>query len=286
MSQQSSPTPPVAARRASTSDDGARSPARTASADAAPSGTPATEEDSSARPDTEPRAATLLAGAAEPPAAPVKPPAREVIRLPLYYRSYTSRAPLDRYVFDREYAERLSSGDAEIERHFTRYFGDLLLIKLRARLRSPELAEDARQETLMRVLTALRTKKSIEYPERLGAFVNSVCENVLAEFFRAEGRFRQTPEHADFPDHRTNIESEFISEERQALIQNAMTKLAAGDRKLLRAIFFDERDKDDVAHEFGITRDYLRVRVHRALGRLRDALRKASPGHSTAAAGA
>src|ERR1044071_10272839 len=75
------------------------------------------------------------------------------------------------YSFDGQYVERLIAGDPETERHFTEYFGDLLTLKLRSRLRSPALAEDARQETFVRVLTALKQKGSLANPESLGAFV-------------------------------------------------------------------------------------------------------------------
>jgi hypothetical protein len=45
-------------------------------------------------------------------------------------------ARLSRDDFDGEYVERLVSEDPEIEWHFTRYFGDLLSLKLRSKLRS------------------------------------------------------------------------------------------------------------------------------------------------------
>jgi RNA polymerase sigma-70 factor (ECF subfamily) len=37
-------------------------------------------------------------------------------------------------------------------------------------------------------------------------------------------------------------------------------------------IFIEERDKDDVCRELGIDRDYLRVLLHRAKMRCREAL--------------
>jgi RNA polymerase sigma-70 factor (ECF subfamily) len=36
------------------------------------------------------------------------------------------------------------------------------------------------------------------------------------------------------------------------------------DRLLLKAVFLDEMDRDDVCREFGVDRDYLRVLLHRA----------------------
>jgi RNA polymerase sigma-70 factor (ECF subfamily) len=52
----------------------------------------------------------------------------------------------------------LKDGDPETERHFTTYFGDLLLIKLRARLRNTQTIEDIRQETFLRVLSTLKPR--------------------------------------------------------------------------------------------------------------------------------
>lgn len=195
------------------------------------------------------------------------------VRATLYYRSYQHGGRLERHAFDGGYIERLSNGDKETEQHFTRYFGDLLFLKLRARVRSPQLAEDARQETLLRVLSRLRSKGAIDHPERLGAFVNSVCENVLSEMFRAERRFQQPAEHApERADVSPGPESQFVTEERKELVREVLGKLSVGDRRLLRGVFLEEKDKDEIAREFGTNRDYLRVRIHRALLRFRAAL--------------
>ena len=40
--------------------------------------------------------------------------------------------------------------------------------------------------------------------------------------------------------------------------------LGERDRKVLRALFVEERDKDTVCRELGITREYMRVLIHRA----------------------
>jgi RNA polymerase sigma-70 factor, ECF subfamily len=40
--------------------------------------------------------------------------------------------------------------------------------------------------------------------------------------------------------------------------------LPARDRSLLKAVFLDERDRDEVCREFGVDREYLRVLLHRA----------------------
>jgi RNA polymerase sigma-70 factor (ECF subfamily) len=169
-------------------------------------------------------------------------------------------------VFDIDYVDRLTQGDAETEAHFTNYFSNLLLIKLRGRLRSPQLVEDARQETFLRVLNTLRNKGGVQYPERLGAFVNAVCENVLSEYFRAGARFQQIPENAVEPsDESASAESQCLSEERKNIIRRVLSGLASADQLILRRVFLEERDKDEICREMGIDRNYLRVRIHRAL---------------------
>ncbi len=181
----------------------------------------------------------------------------------------------EREVFDQDYVDRLARGDAETEAHFTTYFSPLLTIKLRGRLRSPQLVEDARQETFLRVLNVLRNKGGIQHPERLGGFVNSVCENVLSETYRASSRYQQTPENAIEPaDEAASAESQCLSEERKTLLRRVLGELATPDQQILRQYFLEERDKDEICKEMGIDRDYLRVRLHRALARIRTALQK------------
>jgi len=189
-------------------------------------------------------------------------------------------------VFDQDYVNRLTKGDSETEAHFTSYFGSLLLIKLRGRLRSPQFIEDVRQETFLRVLNVLRNKGGVQHPERLGAFVNSVCEHVIFEFARAGNRYQQTSETTAEPaDETPSAESQCMNEERKSLIRRVMTTLATTDQHILRKVFLEEQDKDQICKELGIDRDYLRVRIHRALGRCRDALQRQTNSLGSAAGG-
>jgi RNA polymerase sigma-70 factor (ECF subfamily) len=47
-------------------------------------------------------------------------------------------------------------------------------------------------------------------------------------------------------------------------VQQILLGLPLRDRTLLKAVFLDERDRDEVCREFGVDRDYLRVLLHRA----------------------
>jgi RNA polymerase sigma-70 factor, ECF subfamily len=177
---------------------------------------------------------------------------------------------LTTFTFDGDYMRRLAEGDPSVEEHFTVYFGRLLLLKLRGRVRSAALAEDIRQETFLRVLHQIRSADGLDHPERLGSFVNTVCKNVMLEFFRSESRHPGLPETApDPPDQTIDIEGELVDEERKRMVRSVLAELTSKDRSILRMVFLENVEKDAVCATMHVSRSYLRVLVHRARERLK-----------------
>jgi RNA polymerase sigma-70 factor (ECF subfamily) len=143
-------------------------------------------------------------------------------------------------------------------------------------MRSREAVDDIRQETLMRVLRNLRSGV-IEHPERFGSYVNSVCSNVMLELFRKDSRWSQFPEEGpEIESGESGVETQMMDDERRELVRQALDELSSKDRNLLHRIFLDEEDKDAVCKEFGVTREHLRVLLHRARGRLRATMSRAA----------
>lgn len=174
--------------------------------------------------------------------------------------------------FNQEYLDRLSRHELETAKHFYGYFTKLLLVQLRFKLRSQSLAEDAAQETLLRVLVAVG-KGEIQNPERLPGFVRAVSENVAREMTRKNARFQQIPENNPEPMARIlSAELNCITEESKAKLMLALDELNVKDRALLVNIYILERDKDGICQGLGIDRGSLRVRQFRALARLRKAM--------------
>jgi RNA polymerase sigma-70 factor (ECF subfamily) len=169
--------------------------------------------------------------------------------------------------FDASYLERLQRGEPATEQHFVSYFGELLRLKLRSRLKAKEAIEDVRQETFARVLALIRVPDGVRHPERLGALVNSVCNHVLLEHYRANGRpasrLEEEPEHSLISQETAGAGLIEIQETELA-VRRILGDLPERDRRLLQAVLLDERDKDEICTELGLTRDYLRVLVHRA----------------------
>jgi RNA polymerase sigma-70 factor (ECF subfamily) len=168
--------------------------------------------------------------------------------------------------FDATYIESLCAGDRPTQEHFVGYFTTLLQLKLRSRLQSPQAVEDVRQETFARVLKALRNPGTLRQPERLGAFVNTVCNNVLFEHYRASSRSQSLDEEGQPELPATGADALEIAAAKQMKIKvrEILLEMPQRDRQLLKAVFLDERDRDDVCREFGVEREYLRVLLHRA----------------------
>ena len=179
--------------------------------------------------------------------------------------------PLPRHEFDRAYVQRLIAEDPETERHFTRYFGELLSLKLRSRLRSASLVEDARHETFVRVLTALKRKGGLDSAGSLGAFVNAVCNNVVFELYRADARSEPLGAEVDPEDDRgADAETKILADETAFRVRRALAAMPPKERELLNWLFFDERDKDVICRQLNVDRNYLRVLLHRAKARFKE----------------
>ncbi len=176
--------------------------------------------------------------------------------------------------FTIAYLDALRAGDPPTEQHFVTYFSQLLVIKLRARRCDASEIDEIRQETFVRVLTALRKRDGVREAERFGAYVNSVCNNVFLERLRAARRSTTLDGEGDVEEDLAraqqaqgqviDLESLLVTEESRQRVREVLDELSARDQHLLRAIFFDERPKDEICQEFGVDREYLRVLLHRA----------------------
>jgi len=179
---------------------------------------------------------------------------------------------MDFFPFDDDYVRRLREGDRWTEEHFRSYFEQLLLIKLRRRLPSLEAIHDVRQEVFARVFKTLRTPEGgLRDGRKLGAYVNTVCNNVVLEQYRQTNRTEPLLDaHLDLPTSE-DIENALVNSEERERVRRVVNDLPPRDRDIIKALFFDERTNDDVCAEFGVDRGYLRVLLHRAKEKFRSA---------------
>ncbi len=167
--------------------------------------------------------------------------------------------------FDEAYLCALRARNADIEAHFIRYFTPLLQIKLRKRKCTPDQVQDVLQETIFRVLKMVRSEFTVRQPERFGALVNSVCTNVLRESYRVNGRYNALDDlQIDPPDQAARPDELLAVQELRSKVHRILAGLSNRDRDILKCIFLEERDKDEVCRKLGVSRDYLRVLLCRA----------------------
>jgi RNA polymerase sigma-70 factor (ECF subfamily) len=172
---------------------------------------------------------------------------------------------MELFVFDEDYVRRLREGDPATAAHFYKYFGDLLLMKLRRKLTSVEAIDEVRQEVFARSIEHLGELRDAP---KLGAFVLSICRHVLLEYYRAESRTDSLGDQTDIADTR-DMEAMFETARNSARVKRVMKQLPEKDAQILRAIFLDEKDKEELCRRLGIERSYLRVLLHRAKEKFR-----------------
>jgi RNA polymerase sigma-70 factor (ECF subfamily) len=168
--------------------------------------------------------------------------------------------------FDDAYLDSLRKGDRRTEEHFVHYFSELIHLKLRSRLSSRDAIEDVRQETFARIFVLLRGKDGVRNASALGALVNSICNHVLLEYYRSHSKSEamEDASEMDIQSEDTDVLDTLVSKDTQKTVREILGKLSDRDRQLLKSVFLEERDKDEVCSEFGVDREYLRVLLHRA----------------------
>ena len=168
-------------------------------------------------------------------------------------------------LFDSFYVDRLRSGDFTTQQHFVTYFSQLIRLKVGKRMGSMAEIEDIRQETFTRVLR-LVSEQRIRHPERLGAIVNSICNNVIHEHHRSRNRANSDCEEVVdvIPDTTIGPYEAMARRQLQQAVRQIVDELREKDRFVLKALFVEERSKDEVCRDLAVTREYLRVLLHRA----------------------
>ena len=175
---------------------------------------------------------------------------------------------MDLFAFDDDYVRRLREGDRWTEDHFVRYFELLLTLKLRGRVRPPADIADVIQEVFARVYNGLRGASGVREGQKLGAYVVAICNHVLQERARAT---HQTEEiESDIPSFDEDAFRRMVTQQTKERVHRTLATLGMRDAGILRALFIQELDKDEIARRFDVDRNYLRVLVHRALEKFRE----------------
>jgi RNA polymerase sigma-70 factor, ECF subfamily len=126
--------------------------------------------------------------------------------------------------------------------------------------------DDIVQETLARFLVASQ-KEQVRNPEATGAFVNGICRNVILEYRRRSHRDEPMPEVVPEPPGKALPKTELF--ELREAIARGMEELPDRDRRILRAFYLEEKTKEEILEQSGMTDQNFRVVLCRAKERFR-----------------
>ncbi len=126
--------------------------------------------------------------------------------------------------------------------------------------------DDMVQDTLTRFLLAVREER-VREAAAVGAFLNGICRNVVFEYRRRMLRDEPMPEiMPETPDQRISGAEQF--EIRDAILLG-LAQLSQRDRQILHALYIEEKTKDEILVDFGLSYEQFRVVLCRAKERFR-----------------
>ena len=126
--------------------------------------------------------------------------------------------------------------------------------------------DDIVQESIVRFLRA-EQRNQIRNTEESGAFLNGICRNVILEYRRRSRREPLADPDIPIPD--TGIRPEADVLEMRDAIDSGLAELAERDRTILRSLYLEGKDKEDICREWSMTDAQFRVVLFRAKERFR-----------------
>jgi RNA polymerase sigma factor (sigma-70 family) len=165
-------------------------------------------------------------------------------------------------------AEYQTGRSEEAFSELVRRFTNLVYSAARRQLANRALAEEAAQTVFARLAKAapqLRTEAE------LAAWLHRTTVHVAIDLWRSETR-RQTREQLAAAMEPAPAEPDERWEEIAPFLDHALNQMANGDRQALLLRYFDGRSMRQVGQLLGVTENAAKMRVHRALERLRDGL--------------
>lgn len=155
----------------------------------------------------------------------------------------------------------------------TRYLSRLRLFAAR-RLGDAAAAEDVAQETLRRVLEALRQGRVRDLqalPSYTFETARHLCQHAMRSRRRSDAALNDLIPGTSSGQPVDPLTA-LVSAERVTALRRALATLDSSDRDLIRMSFVDGLSADEIGESLGLTAGNVRVRRHRILRRLDELL--------------
>ena len=145
---------------------------------------------------------------------------------------------------------------------------DGLVIIAMHRLHLDDLAQEAAQETVARVLAAVQEGR-LTGATPLGPYAYGVLRHVIIDMQRGEAREQPWPPLLDVISSTSDALEQLVSREVAVRVRRALKALPSTDRLLLQRCFLQGLRISEIARQTGEPEGRLRQRKLRALARLR-----------------
>lgn len=183
--------------------------------------------------------------------------------------------PTDRQRYSADQDPPRPPALATPESELTARFWDRIRLFAARRVNDAAAAEDIAQETMRRVIEALRSGR-VQNAGAIAGFVFQTAKHVCMHAHRSAGREARAMRRLHDPSDPDAVHPDplarLVSEERRTRVRAALQTLSRDDRDLLRALYFEQVDTTELAERLGLATGALRVRKHRAVQRLAAAL--------------
>jgi RNA polymerase sigma-70 factor (ECF subfamily) len=160
--------------------------------------------------------------------------------------------------------DRLRQTDGVVAQLYDSFSSRIYFVALRE-LRSRAAAEDVCNETLVRVMQALREGR-VTSQDAVPGFVATTARNVMHEFRRKDDRADPIGDR-DFAAPSCNT---MVDESVRRVMQRVLELLKPREREVLRLYFYEELPKEEISRRLGVDPERVRLIKSRALKSFRD----------------
>jgi RNA polymerase sigma factor (sigma-70 family) len=169
---------------------------------------------------------------------------------------------------DEMIMEAVKSGDLQqvsvlFERYNKRIFNFLARMTM-----DRALAEDLTQNVFLRII---KYRNSFKQGANFQPWIYQVARNIFSDHYQAhKNRFSDFVDVEKVHDHMADSDETQLIDEREKLLHKSMAKLESDQRELLVLTRFQHMKYEEVALIMGTTVANIKVKVHRAIGKLRE----------------
>jgi RNA polymerase sigma-70 factor (ECF subfamily) len=164
--------------------------------------------------------------------------------------------------------EAVRNGDLQQASMLFERYNRLIFNFLARMTMDKDLAEDLCQNVFLRMI---KYRSSYRTGARFQSWIYQIARNVFSDHYqKVKNRYSDFVDVEKISDHMADNEDSQQQDEKEALLHRSMAKLTEEQRELLVLTRFQQMKYEDVADLMDTTVANIKVKVHRALIRLRE----------------